>query len=72
MHNRRSKKKLAKQAKDNQPPAKVNFMTTVSDITPKQAEALEVKLEEVDKFDLERFTNPITREETFKLLFDEV
>lgn len=76
MHSRRAKKKLAKEANSKggqEVPPKVNFMTGLADITPKQAEQLEAEqLEDSDKYDLERFINPMTREDTFKGLFEEV
>ena len=73
MNNRRAKKKMAKEGKSkSDEPVKVTFMTTLADISPKQAEQLEETVEEVAKYDLETFINPVTREESFKMLFQEV
>ena len=68
MQTRRAKKKAAKEAATD---GKVTFLTTLSTIDPN---ALRTKscLEATDKYEIERFLNPITREETFNMLFEEV
>lgn len=72
MHNRRlTKNKVAKNQKRT--PQQINFMTTRSEVSAKTAEQMEECLEGgVDKYDIERFINPVTRDKTFKMLFDEV
>ncbi|KAI2810610.1 hypothetical protein BLOT_001773 [Blomia tropicalis] len=83
MHNRRMKKKGDKTNREQQSnkvsspekTTKINFMTTLSEIGAQQLKQLkptESSLKHVDKYDLERFINPVTREETFKMLFDEI
>ena len=69
MQNRRSTKKDNKVAAAEGKP--VNFLTTISTADPN---ALKTKscLENTDKYGIERFLNPITREETFNELFAEV
>ncbi|KAJ6224979.1 hypothetical protein RDWZM_003524 [Blomia tropicalis] len=69
-YNRRSKKKGA-----IPPTAKeVNLLTTIDQIDPQQMEVIRAKatcLEYADKYDLERFINPVTRDTTFAMLFQE-
>lgn len=71
LHNRR-----AKRSKDTKtiPPmvdGKITFLTTLSTCDPK---VLRTKscLEASDKYDIENFLNPGTRDITFQLLFEEV
>ena len=71
MHNHRMKKKGPKDQK-KPPKQPVNFMTTRSEVSAKTAAQMKDCLEEVDKYDMERFISPVTRDETFKMLFDEV
>lgn len=83
MHNRRMKKKKAEakpssngkdgkeEPKEAQP---ITLMTTLSEISKQQARQMEMEnscLSQVDKYDVERFINPVTREDTFKALFAE-
>lgn len=70
LQNRRARKKDAKTI----PPmvnGKITFLTTLSTCDPK---VLRTKscLEASDKYDIENFLNPGTRDVTFQLLFDEV
>ncbi len=82
MQNRRSKKKAAKEAaaaaaaggeakSGRGGECKPTFLTTVSTMDACKL-ASPSCLVMKDKYDIERFVNPLTREETFQLLFDEV
>ena len=51
---------------------KVTFLTTLSTMDTCQGLPTKSCLELKDKYDIDRFVNPLTREETFKALFDEV
>ena len=81
MQNRRSKKKAAKEAAEAEAAAatagagtgdgKMTFLTTLSTMDCKNLptkSCLELK----DKYDIDRFLNPVSRDETFKALFDEI
>ena len=72
MQTRRAKKKAAKEA-GAQPKTdgKMTFLTTLSSIDPNDLRTKSC-LEAADKYEIERFLNPVTREETFNMLFDEV
>ena len=72
MQTRRAKKKAAKEA-GAQPKTdgKVTFLTTLSSIDPNDLRTKSC-LEAADKYEIDRFLNPVTREETFNMLFDEV
>ena len=56
-------------------PKQITLMTTLSEISKQQAKHMEMDesclSSHVDKYDMERFINPVTREKTFKQLFDE-
>ena len=77
IHNRRAKKKKAATHEtygsgfNKDSVQKVNFLTTIDDISPDQAAEMQSCLENADKYDMERFINPVTREDTFKKLFAE-
>ena len=53
-----------------------NFLTTLSTMDPKQKEEMSESSSSSssnnDKFNIENFLNPITRENTFQMLFNEV
>lgn len=71
---RRAKKKAAAAQAAAQRPTgdgKVTFLTTLSTCDPADLRTKSC-LEAADKYDIERFLNPSTREETFQMLFDEV
>lgn len=68
---RRAKKKAAKEAAQRPADGKVTFLTTLSTCDPNELRTKSC-LEAADKYDIERFLNPLTREETFQQLFDEV
>lgn len=51
---------------------KVTFITTLDEVDGKQMQAKANCMQWAAKYDLERFINPLTREETFKMLFEEV
>lgn len=83
MQNKRLlKKKLAKQQQQQMALAdgkKVNFLVTLSTMDPKQKEEMasgggtnESSSMNSDKFNMENFLNPMTRENTFQMLFNEV
>ena len=74
MQNRRSKKKAAKEAaaaKEAEGHGKMTFLTTLSTMDQKDMPTKSC-LELTDKYDIDRFINPVSREETFPLLFEEV
>ncbi|KAJ6217166.1 hypothetical protein RDWZM_008323 [Blomia tropicalis] len=71
MQNRRSKKKAAREAQQKVGEEKVNFLTTLSTCDPAELKTKSC-LEMADKYDIERFINPTTREETFNELFEEI
>lgn len=66
------KAKLPKDQKKLPHQQQINFMTTRSEVSVKTAAQMEDCLESIDKYDMERFINPVTREDTFKMLFEEV
>lgn len=76
---RRGKKKSAKEVPASQRKqvadavggGKVTFLTTLSTCNPNELRTKSV-LENTDKYDIENFLNPGTRDETFQMLFDEV
>lgn len=71
---RRGKKKSAKEVQKKVADAtggKVTFLTTLSTCNPNELRTKSC-LENTDKYDLENFLNPGTRDETFQMLFDEV
>lgn len=72
LHNKRMKAKLPKDQKKLPHQQQINFMTTRSEVSVKTAAQMEDCLESIDKYDMERFINPVTREDTFKMLFEEV
>lgn len=82
MQNKRLlKKKIAKQQQHHHQQMtttlgdvkKINFLTTLSTMDPKQKEEMsESSSSNNDKFNIENFLNPITRENTFQMLFNEV
>jgi len=49
---------------------KVNFLTSLSEVSKSQLP--DTCLVSEDKYDLSLFVNPVTRRQTFQLLFDEV
>jgi len=49
----------------------VNLLTPLTNIPPEQAAQMRECVQRAEKYDLERFINPTTREETFRLLFTE-
>ena len=54
------------------PAKKVNFLTTIHNVNESEMLLKATCLQSANKYDMERFINPITREETFNMLFDEV
>lgn len=62
----------AKKRSPQQPPApgKMNFLTTISALDPKSMK--ESILVSTDKYAMDNFLNPLTREQTFQQLFAEV
>ena len=71
MQNRRSKKKAARETAQKAAEGKVNFLTTLSTCNTSELKSPSC-LEATDKYDMDRFLNPVTREETFNSLFEEV
>ena len=71
MQNRRPKKKTINDQKMTADGKPINFLTTLSTIDPNELKTKSC-LETTEKYDIERFLNPITREETFNELFKEV
>ena len=76
MQNRRAKKKAAKEAAAAQAEGgagggKMTFLTTLSTMDQKDLPTKSC-LELADKYEIDRFINPVTRDDTFKLLFEEV
>lgn len=64
--------KEGQKSSKQQPPQQFTFMNTRSEVSAETALQMEECLEGVEKYDMERFINPVTRERTFKMLFDEV
>ena len=73
MQSRRAKEKATKEtaAAPIKTDGKMPFPTTLSTIDPKDLHTKSC-VEVADKYDIERFLNPVTREETFDMLFEEV
>ncbi|KAI2802978.1 hypothetical protein BLOT_007101 [Blomia tropicalis] len=70
MNSRREKKKARK--KDTSDKAKdINFMTTKSELNAGETKKLENESANLDRYDMERFTNPVSRDDAFNTLFTE-
>lgn len=71
LQNRRAKKRKDAKTVPNKVDGKVTFLTTLSTCDPKELRTKSC-LEASDKYDIENFLNPGTRDLTFQMLFDEV
>ncbi|KAJ6216513.1 hypothetical protein RDWZM_007670 [Blomia tropicalis] len=69
IQNRRTKKKIQREMQKRE--GKLSFLATLStcDVADLKSRSC---LEQSEKYDIERFINPMTREETFNALFDEI
>lgn len=71
LQNRRAKRRKDTKAIPPMVDGKITFLTTLSQCDPKQLRTKSC-LEASDKYDIENFLNPGTRDLTFQLLFEEV
>lgn len=70
LQSRRAKKRKDVKTIPNKVDGKVTFLTTLSTCDPKELRTKSC-LEASDKYDIENFLNPGTRDLTFQMLFDE-